>query len=112
MAGSQDLNRKIVKSDYASISIPEVDFEIPPLSQKGEVTTVEGILRRTMDGLSQEQPDRQREYPEAYEQIQKFIQKLEDFVNDGKGFSLVTLSTIQTHIRKFFSFNHNSVSVF
>lgn len=31
----KDLNRQVVKSDYASIRIPEVDFEIPAQSQKG-----------------------------------------------------------------------------
>lgn len=31
----KDLNRQVVKSDYTSIKIPEVDFEIPSQSQKG-----------------------------------------------------------------------------
>lgn len=30
-----DLNRKVVKSDYTSVKIPELDFEIPAQSQKG-----------------------------------------------------------------------------
>lgn len=30
-----DLNRQVVKSDYTSIKIPELDFEIPSKSQKG-----------------------------------------------------------------------------
>ena len=30
-----DLNRELVKSDYATLSIPEIDFEIPPTNQKG-----------------------------------------------------------------------------
>lgn len=30
-----DLNRQLVKSDYASVKIVELDFEIPPKSQKG-----------------------------------------------------------------------------
>lgn len=30
-----DLNRQVVKSDYASINLVEIDFEIPPKSQKG-----------------------------------------------------------------------------
>lgn len=30
-----DLNRQVVKSDYASIKIPMVDFEIPSKSQSG-----------------------------------------------------------------------------
>ena len=31
----QDLSRQLVKSDYASLSVPEIDLEIPPNSQKG-----------------------------------------------------------------------------
>lgn len=30
-----DLNRQVVKSDYTSVKIPELDFEIPSGSQKG-----------------------------------------------------------------------------
>lgn len=31
----EDLNRKIVKSDYTSVKIVDLDFEIPSQSQKG-----------------------------------------------------------------------------
>lgn len=31
----QDMNREVVKTDYASARIPELDFEIPAFSQKG-----------------------------------------------------------------------------
>ena len=31
----QDLSRQLVKSDYASLSVPQIDLEIPPNSQKG-----------------------------------------------------------------------------
>lgn len=30
-----DLKRQVIKSDYTSIRIPEIDFEIPSQSQKG-----------------------------------------------------------------------------
>lgn len=30
-----DLNRQVVKSDYTSVQIPLLDFEIPAQSQKG-----------------------------------------------------------------------------
>lgn len=32
---NKDLNRQVVKSDYTSIKIPKLDFEIPSQSQKG-----------------------------------------------------------------------------
>jgi zinc finger protein len=31
----RDLNRQIVKSDFTSLHIPELEFEIPAQSQKG-----------------------------------------------------------------------------
>ncbi len=37
-------SRQVVKSDSATVRIPELDFEIPPLTQKGTITTVEGLL--------------------------------------------------------------------
>ena len=33
----EDLNRQLIKSDSASIRIPEIEFEIPPMTQKGIV---------------------------------------------------------------------------
>ena len=32
---AEDLSRQIVKSDYATFTVPEIDLEIPPSSQKG-----------------------------------------------------------------------------
>ena len=29
-----DMNREVIKSDYANLRIPEIDFEIPELTQK------------------------------------------------------------------------------
>jgi zinc finger protein len=42
----RDLSRQVVKSDYATITVPEIDLEIPPISQKGEISTVEGVISR------------------------------------------------------------------
>ena len=47
------LNRSIVKSEFATIKIPELDFEIPPQTQKGSIKTVEGFLLSTIEGISE-----------------------------------------------------------
>jgi len=73
---SQDLNRQIVKSDYTSIHIPHLDFEIPSQSQKGEITTVEGIIDRSIRALEQDQPRRREEFPDTAVEIDLFISKL------------------------------------
>ncbi|GLV40618.1 Zpr1 [Carabus blaptoides fortunei] len=84
-----DLNRKVVKSDYTSVKIIELDFEIPAKSQKGEVTTVEGILDRSVRGLEQDQPVRRIEHPEAAQQIDEFINKLRDLKDMKQSFEII-----------------------
>lgn len=84
-----DLNRRIVKSDYSAVRIEEVDFEIPAKSQKGEVTTVEGIISRVVTGLSQDQEKRRQEHPDAAVQIDHFIEKLEELKELKAPFTLI-----------------------
>ncbi|XP_024878175.1 zinc finger protein ZPR1 [Temnothorax curvispinosus] len=76
VATPQDLNRQVVKSDYTGIRIPHLDFEIPAQSQKGEITTVEGIIDRSISALEQDQPRRREEFPDTAIEIDIFISKL------------------------------------
>lgn len=85
----RDLNRRIVKSDYSSIRIEELDFDIPAKSQKGEVTTVEGVITRVVAGLSQDQEQRRIDHPEAAEQIDNFIARLEELKELKAPFTLI-----------------------
>ena len=55
-SSSQDLNRQVVRADSASLSIPELDFEVPANTQEGSLSTVEGIVTRAVEGLEQDQP--------------------------------------------------------
>lgn len=83
-----DLNRRVVKSDYSSVRIEELDFDIPAQSQKGEVTTVEGILDRVVRGLEQDQPVRRIQHPEAAEQIDTFVEKIKRLKEMEKPFRI------------------------
>uniref|UniRef100_A0A6P7FPP1 Zinc finger protein ZPR1 n=1 Tax=Diabrotica virgifera virgifera TaxID=50390 RepID=A0A6P7FPP1_DIAVI len=85
----RDLNRQVVKSDYTSVKLVELDFEIPPKSQKGEVTTVEGVINRSITGLEQDQPVRKIQHPEAAEQIEEFIKKLQELKEVKTPFTLI-----------------------
>ncbi|KAJ8941365.1 hypothetical protein NQ314_010428 [Rhamnusium bicolor] len=85
----KDLNRQVVKSDYTSIKLVELDFEIPAQSQKGEVTTVEGIINRAITGLEQDQPVRRIQNPEGAVQIDDFISKLSELKELEKPFTLI-----------------------
>ena len=35
ISAEADMNRQVIKSDYATVKIPELDFEIPPQSKRG-----------------------------------------------------------------------------
>lgn len=85
----QDLNREVVKADSATTRIPELDFEIPPFTQKGSLSTVEGLLDRAVAGLEQDQPVRRATDPEVAEKIDQFIQKLKKLKEVEDEFTLV-----------------------
>ncbi len=42
------------------------------------MTTVEGILRRTLEGLRQDQPVRRITHPEDAEQIDRYCERIEE----------------------------------
>ena len=48
----------VVKADTAYVKVPELNFEIPPSTQKGVITTVEGLLSKAVEDLLKEQPVR------------------------------------------------------
>ncbi|KAM9859913.1 zinc finger protein ZPR1 [Aulostomus maculatus] len=85
----QDLNREVVKADSATTRIPELDFEIPPFTQKGSLSTVEGLVDRAVAGLEQDQPVRQATDPEVAAKIDEFIQKLRRLKDVETEFTLV-----------------------
>lgn len=85
----QDLNREVVKADSATTRIPELDFEIAPFTQKGSLSTIEGLLDRAVAGLEQDQPVRRAAHPEVAEKIDEFIQKLKKLKEVEDEFTLV-----------------------
>lgn len=72
---TKDFNRQVVKSDYASLYIPVIEFEQPP-SKRGEITTIEGIFTSVESGLQLMQAERQKEDPKNAAKIAEFIEKL------------------------------------
>ncbi|XP_043978562.1 zinc finger protein ZPR1 [Gambusia affinis] len=89
----QDLNREVVKTDCAVTKIPELDFEIPPFTQKGSLSTIEGLLDRAVTGLEQDQPARRAAEPQMAEKIDEFIQKLKKLKDVEHEFTLVIEDT-------------------
>ena len=73
---SKDLNRQIVKSDSASVVIPALEFEIPPGTQKGEITTLEGIITQAAKNLGLYQAERMEQTPEIGVKVAMVIMQL------------------------------------
>lgn len=114
ITSTKDLNRQVIKSDYATVKIPEIEFEIPPQSKRGgkngrlshsklsvnklvtyitEITTIEGILSKCIAGLEQDQPARRALDPDSAEKIDAFIQVLKDTKRCEKPFTIVGFLT-------------------
>ena len=55
---ANDLNRQIIKSDSCSMTIPQLELEIPPGTQRGSMSTIEGMLKRAALNLEVLQPER------------------------------------------------------
>ncbi|XP_012325879.2 zinc finger protein ZPR1 isoform X1 [Aotus nancymaae] len=85
----EDMNREVVKTDSATTRIPELDFEIPAFSQKGALTTVEGLVTRALSGLEQDQPARRANKDATAERIDEFIVKLKDLKQVTSPFTLI-----------------------
>ncbi|XP_033375596.1 zinc finger protein ZPR1 isoform X2 [Parus major] len=85
----QDMNREVVKTDCASARIPELDFEIPAFSQKGVLTTIEGIIDRAVAGLEQDQPTRRATDQEVARKIDEFIGKLRQLKEVSSPFTFI-----------------------
>lgn len=75
-----DLNRQIVKSESCTVIIPEVELTIPP--HRGQLTTVEGLLRDILADLSTEQPLRRIQNEAAYNKIESIFAWIREILGD------------------------------
>lgn len=85
----EDLDRYVITTDYTSVQIEELDFEIPPMSQKSQVTTVEGILSKTINNLSEQKKVIAQTHPELAVKMEVVITGLVNIQNLSKPFPMV-----------------------
>ena len=83
----KDMNRRVIKSNYATIKIPICGLEIPPNTQKGKLSTVEGFILNARDNFKASLDDG------YYSQMgEEFIAKIKDLIEklgnvlDGKNY--------------------------
>jgi len=77
----KDLNRQLVKAASASISVPELELEIPSITQRGSLNTIEGILQHTAESLEMGQAERTKDHPDAALKVAAFIDKVKEFAS-------------------------------
>ncbi|KAL7421876.1 nucleolar zinc-finger protein [Cryptotrichosporon argae] len=78
-----DLDRQLVKSNWATVSIPEFSLTIPP--GRGQLTTIEGIIRDTIRDLSIDQPVRRVMDPDTAGKIDSMLKQLRDVLGIEEG---------------------------
>lgn len=84
----EDLNRQVIKSDTARVRVPNLDLEIPAATQRGVISTVEGVLSRAAKELDVMQPLRRVQAPEQAQVIQTVVDSLEKMAK-GEDFPFV-----------------------
>ncbi|TFK63663.1 zf-ZPR1-domain-containing protein [Pluteus cervinus] len=76
-----DLDRQIVRSPSCEIIIQEYELTLPPTS-RGQLTTIEGLIRDVVADLSMDQPLRRIQDSEGYTKIQTLVDKLKEILGD------------------------------
>jgi zinc finger protein len=82
------LNRQVIKSDYATLLLPQIELEIP--AQRGEVTTIEGILSTSAKNLAIMQVERMQSDAVVGTKVADTITKLSALtMAEGLPFTLI-----------------------
>jgi len=69
-------NRTVVKSEFATIKVPEIGLELPPQTQKGTIKTIEGYFMSTIEGLQDLQEERRKLDPITATKIDEYCENL------------------------------------
>ena len=85
----RDLNRQLIKSESASLSLPSIDFSIAPTKTRGDINTVEGVLGNIIDSLQVDQPNRALQDAATHDKIGALIETLQAMKEGEASFALV-----------------------
>ncbi|VDB95476.1 unnamed protein product [Peniophora sp. CBMAI 1063] len=75
-----DLDRQLVKSESCTVTIPELELTIPP--KKGQLTTIEGLLRDVLGDLGADQPLRRVQDENTYNKIESILDRIRGMLAD------------------------------
>lgn len=90
----EDLDRYVITTDYTSIQVLDLDFEIPPMSQRAQVTTVEGIIAKTVTNLSEQKKVIDLTHPEIASKMEVVINGLIGIKNLTKPIPMMVIILI------------------
>ncbi|KAJ6569521.1 zf-ZPR1-domain-containing protein [Mycena capillaripes] len=76
-----DLDRQIVRSPTCEIYLAEYELTLPA-SSRGQLTTVEGLIRDVVADLSMDQPLRLIQDPEGHDKIEALVVRLKEILGD------------------------------
>ncbi|KAG6332236.1 hypothetical protein ID866_6851 [Astraeus odoratus] len=93
-----DLDRQIVRSEACTIEIPHFELQLPPT--RGQLTTVEGLLRDIVADLAPSQPLRRIQDEAAYTKIQEIIDGIGEILDDQDDGDDETAQTTATERNK------------
>ncbi|KAI9253837.1 ZPR1 zinc-finger domain-containing protein [Phascolomyces articulosus] len=88
VTGKEDLDRQLVKSDFAAVKFEELDLEIPPSRRRGLLTTVEGLVSNAIEDLEAGQPVRKHTDEDVYNKIEAILQQLKAYQEGKQEFTL------------------------
>lgn len=77
-----DLDRQLIRSEACTINIPEFQLVLPP--SRGQLTTIEGLLRDIIADLDVQQPLRRIQDENAYTKIQEILDGLKEIIADDE----------------------------
>lgn len=90
----RDLDRRLVKSEFAEIAIPYCGLEIPPKTQKAKLSTIEGFLTTARDDMqtSLNEGNYESYGEETITKIKETIQKITNVLDETALPVILTLS--------------------
>lgn len=94
---AKDLNRSVVRTEWAEVRIPEVEFEIS--KQSGMITTIEGLIDRAITGLRSTvaahvaASSESKESAESVYKINQFIQQMIELKSGDVPFTFVSFAS-------------------
>lgn len=95
-----DLNRQVVKSESASIKIPEIDLDLSEGIISGKLTNVLGILKAIQKRLTENNPFTKKD-PPLSPKFDLILEKLAKFINNEEKFTIIFRDTLSnSYIQK------------